>query len=164
MRRWRPSATPGGQLIFACMTRDHCLAGTSSPPSTAPAFRSDCRLVAALACSGRPGGGKRALHRRLLQYLLQDKLENCLLGGFFHIFKVKADFPEPAQHPARYLILFKYPNCCSGFSRTSAYPPADKTALHLRASLCFLPVRQAKNTSPIPARHPGLPSDKQIIG
>ena len=84
--------------------------------------------------------------------------------GFFHIFKVKADFPEPAQHPARYLILFKYPNCCSGFSSTSAYPPTDKTALHLRASLCFLPVHQAKNTSPIPARHPGLPSDKQIIG
>ena len=84
--------------------------------------------------------------------------------GFFHIFKVKADFPEPAQHPARYLILFKYPNCCSGFSRTSAYPPTDKTALHLRASLRFLPVHQAKNTSPIPARHPGLPSDKQIIG
>ena len=140
------------------------MAGTSSPASTAPAFRSDCCLLAALAFSGRPGGGKRAPHRHLLQYWLQDRLEKCLLGGFFHIFKVKADFPEPAQHPARYLILFKYPNCCSGFSCTSAYHPADKIDLHLRASLCFLPVHQAKNTSPIPARHPGLPSDKQIIG
>ena len=108
--------------------------------------------------------GKRAPHCHLLLYWLQDRLENCLLGGFFHIFKVKADFPEPAQHPARYLILFKYANCCSGFSCTSAYHPADKIDLHLRASLCFLPVHQAKNTSPIPARHPGLPSDKQIIG
>lgn len=144
------------------MTQDPCLAGTSSPPSTAPTFRSDCCLLAALAFSGRPGGGKRAL--RLLQYVLQDKLENCLLGGFFHIFKVKADFPEPAQRPARYFILFKYPNCCLGFSCTSAYHPTDKIDLHLRASLCFLPVHQAKNTSPIPAQRPGLPSDKQIIG
>lgn len=143
------------------MTHYPCLAGSSPPRAH---LGSGWSLGSVLSSSGPSALRKVSSYTSSFCVGSRTNLKTAYSKGFFGILKVKADFLSLLSILPR---ILSYSNILIATQASQLHiilALTDKTDLHLRASLCFLPVHQAKNTSTIPARHPGLPSDKQIIG